>query len=197
MPKAEQTKAFIIEKTAALFNKKGVAGTTLTDMEQATGLTKGSIYNNFENKDEVALAVFDFNLNKVNTLLAGQMVKAGSPREKLLAYVKVYGDASLRHAFPSGGCPILNTAVEADDTHPALRKRVNAALLNWKSNIENLIREGVKTKEFRPSVKAEETALTVMATIEGAIMIAKATGKAAYLKTVLHSVEKMVDDLAY
>ncbi len=65
MTKAEQTRAFIIEKTAPLFNKKGFEGTSLSDMTTATGLTKGSIYGNFSNKDEVALEVFDYNLQKI------------------------------------------------------------------------------------------------------------------------------------
>ena len=64
MNKAEKTKSFIIEKTATLFNTKGFAGTSLNDITEATGLTKGSVYGNFKNKDEVALAVFEFNTKK-------------------------------------------------------------------------------------------------------------------------------------
>ena len=56
MKKSEQTKAYIIEKAAPIFNKKGYAGTSLRDMTGATRLTKGSIYGNFANKDEAALA---------------------------------------------------------------------------------------------------------------------------------------------
>ena len=44
MGKAERTKIFIAEKTAPLFNQKGYAGTSLNDMTDATGLTKGAIY---------------------------------------------------------------------------------------------------------------------------------------------------------
>ena len=53
MSKAEKTKEFIIEKSAPIFNKKGYAGTSLADIMEATNLTKGSIYGNFENKDEL------------------------------------------------------------------------------------------------------------------------------------------------
>jgi AcrR family transcriptional regulator len=60
MSKAEKTKQFIIEKTATLFNTKGYTSTSLSDITQAT-LTKGSIYGNFENKDEVALEVYKYN----------------------------------------------------------------------------------------------------------------------------------------
>src|ERR1700722_8888899 len=66
--KAERTRQFIIEKTAPIFNKKGYAGTSLSDITAATGLTKGSIYGNFADKDEVALAAFDYNIGKLGAL---------------------------------------------------------------------------------------------------------------------------------
>src|SRR5271156_1586305 len=113
MNKAEKTKQFIVEKTAPLFNMKGYAGTSLSDMTEATGLTKGSIYGNFANKDEVALAAFDFNVKKVQDIIRSEMAKHSSAREKLLSYVYVY-ENFLKFPFPEGGCPILNTAIEAD-----------------------------------------------------------------------------------
>jgi len=69
MSKAERTKQFIIERTAPIFNSKGYAGTSMNDIMNATGLTKGSIYGNFENKDEVALAAFDQNYNTIVSYL--------------------------------------------------------------------------------------------------------------------------------
>jgi AcrR family transcriptional regulator len=65
MSKAEKTRQFIIEQTAELFNKKGYAGTSLSDITSATGLTKGSIYGNFENKDEVAKEVYLYNSKRL------------------------------------------------------------------------------------------------------------------------------------
>ncbi|HAE68223.1 MAG TPA: TetR/AcrR family transcriptional regulator, partial [Sphingobacterium sp.] len=54
MSKAEQTRQYIIEKTAPIFNKKGYFATSLSDITTATGLTKGSIYGNFKDKDDLA-----------------------------------------------------------------------------------------------------------------------------------------------
>jgi TetR/AcrR family transcriptional regulator, transcriptional repressor for nem operon len=195
MPKAEQTKAFIIEKTAPVFNMKGFAGTSLSDMEKATGLTKGSIYNSFANKDEVALAVFDFNLKQVNTLLSETMQRHTSIRAKLLAYVKIYTDNDLQHQFPSGGCPILNTAIDADDTHPELKNRASIAIENWKNNIVHLLNRGVQKNEFKAAIDTEEMAVNMVASIEGAVMMARVTGKRTYLKTVMKSIEKAIKEL--
>jgi len=194
MSKAEKTKAFIIEKTAPLFNRKGYAGTSLNDITAATGLTKGSIYGNFSDKDEVALAAFDYNTQQVQQIVRGEMSKYDSVRDKLLVYVKVYNDF-LKVPFPDGGCPILNTAIEADDTHDALKEKAAGALTFWKNNLTALIRKGVESGELKADVDPEQTALTMIAMIEGAIMITKLTGKLNYRKAIMQSVEKLINDL--
>jgi TetR/AcrR family transcriptional repressor of nem operon len=112
-----------------------------------------------------------------------------------LIYSTVYSDAILKSFFPIGGCPILNTATDADDTHPELKKKAKEAVMDWKNRIIDLIRRGVKSKEFKSSVNAEETALTIIAIIEGAIMISKVTGKSSYLKTITYSITKIINDL--
>lgn len=194
MNKAEKTKQFIVEMTAPVFNEKGYTGTSLNDMTNATGLTKGSIYGNFANKDEVALACFDYNLKKVNTIIRQEMDKKTTSRDKLMVYVHIY-ENFLKHPFPAGGCPILNTAVEADDTHPLLKQKAADAILSWKGVITGLIEKGKAEGEFREAVNAEQTALTMIATIEGCIMIAKLTGKINYRNTIMQSVGKMIDTL--
>jgi len=194
MTKAEKTRQYIVEKTAPIFNVKGYAGTSLTDMTEATGLTKGSIYGNFANKDEVALAAFDHNLNGVQKLINHEISKQTTMKEKLLVYVTIY-ENFLKYPFPEGGCPILNTAIEADDTHAVLRKKAAGAIVTWKNGIMALIKKGVAAKEFKADANAEQVALTIIAMIEGGIMIAKVTGKEAYRKQVVRSVEQMIQGL--
>jgi TetR/AcrR family transcriptional repressor of nem operon len=191
MSKAERTRQLIVEKTAPIFNTKGYAGTSISDMTEATGLTKGSIYGNFANKDEVALAAFDHNLQKVGAIVREEMSKYSTVRDQLLAYIRVY-DNFLKYPFPVGGCPILNTTVEADDTHPRLKVKACNAILAWKDRIVTLIEKGLAKKEFKTGTDPEQTALTMIAMIEGSILIAKATGKLNYRKAILNSVEKLI-----
>lgn len=183
-----------MEKTAPIFNMKGYAGTSLSDMTDATGLTKGSIYGNFESKDEVALAAFDYNLAKVSSIIKAEIDKQPTVKEKLLVYVDVY-DNFMNYPFPEGGCPVLNTAVEADDTHPGLKKKVVEAILKWKNNITKLLEQGIEQKEFSKTLNAEQTALTLIAMIEGAIMISKVTGKPAYRKAIMLSAGEFIKKL--
>ncbi|HEY9259570.1 TetR/AcrR family transcriptional regulator [Chitinophaga sp.] len=194
MNKAEKTKQFIVEMTAPVFNEKGYTGTSLNDMTNATGLTKGSIYGNFANKDEVALAAFDHNIQKVGAIIRQEMDKKTTCKDKLMVYVHVY-ENFLKHPFPVGGCPILNTAIEADDTHPLLKQKAVNAVYNWKSIISGLIEKGIQQGEFSKHVNVEQTALTMIAMIEGCIMITKLTGKMNYRKAIMQSVEKIINEL--
>lgn len=195
MSKAEKTKQFIIEKTAPIFNTKGYSGTSISDITTAAGLTKGSIYGNFENKDEVAIASFKFNVKKLHDVLSREIEKQRTFKEKLLVYPRIYAKYQNLEVTP-GGCPILNTAIESDDTHPVLKKYAERTLLYWKEKLMYLISQGINAGEFKAeSINAENTALTIIALIEGAIMISKLTGNVNYLSAVMLSLHKIIEDL--
>lgn len=193
MSKAERTRQFIIERTAPVFNKLGYAGTSLSDLVEATGLTKGAIYGNFENKEDVALAVFDYNLGLVQEGQRGGTDSSHSVREQLLAMPHFY-----RQAFPRmqvrGGCPILNTAIETDDAPPAaLRQRVQASVRRWHQRLVLLIKQGQQSGEVRPEADADRYATLFIALIEGGILLARVADEAAPLHTSLDHVEHLIN----
>jgi AcrR family transcriptional regulator len=193
-PRSEETRRFIIETTAGIFNTKGYAGTSMSDLTEATKLTKGSIYGNFENKEEVALAVFDHNIACRDRIIAEQLSKATNNKEKLLLHATVFGSTQ-NHRFPEGGCPILNAGTEADDTFEPMRKKVNKAIIDWKKDLETIINQGIAAREFRKDTQAEKTALSIMALIEGGILLGKSTNKANYLDTVLETVKDLIHNI--
>ncbi|RZJ65916.1 MAG: TetR/AcrR family transcriptional regulator [Flavobacterium sp.] len=194
MGKAEITKQFIIEKSAPVFNKRGYAGTSMNDLTQATGLTKGSIYGNFQNKDEVAVEAFKFNTAKMNAVFNTEMASAKSNREKLMAYPNVY-ERFFKGGLPDGGCPILNTSTESDDTHPELKAVAKKAFLAWKKSIVAIIDDGKKANEFKPETDSEKTGITILALIEGATMIAKLTESESNLLLINDSLKKLIHEL--
>lgn len=191
MTKAEKTKQFIVEKTAAIFNSKGFAGTSLSDLTEATGLTKGSIYGNFANKDEVALAVFDYNVSRLIKGMNIATAKTTNSTAKLVAMANFYR-SQFKDLVTVGGCPILNTAVDADDTHPALKVRVAKSIKAWKKNIEAIVKQGIAAGEIKGSVIAGEFAIEFIALIEGGIMLSKATGDITMLHSAITRIEKII-----
>ncbi|AYQ33462.1 TetR/AcrR family transcriptional regulator [Runella sp. SP2] len=194
LSKAERTRQFIIEKTAPIFNEKGYAGTSINDLTQATGLTKGSIYGNFENKDEVALAVFDYNHTKVNDYIKEKLMATENSIERLLVYPAIYRNY-LKIPFLRAGCPILNTATEADDTHPLLKEKVTNALSFWKVSVENQVKRGINRGEIKPDTDPTEIAVILISLIEGAFMQAKVTDSLTELKIAMNFLEKIIVSL--
>ncbi|HLN95082.1 MAG TPA: TetR/AcrR family transcriptional regulator [Flavobacterium sp.] len=192
--KAERTRQFIVEKTAPVFNAKGYAGTSLSDLTEATGLTKGSIYGNFNNKDEVALAAFDYNFERVTAYIRERLLRSENAVERLLVYPQVYRDF-LTIPFLKAGCPILNTATEADDTHPMLRDRAAKALDFWRTSVENQLKRGVARGEIRADCDPAEAAVVLTSIIEGAVMQAKTTGRPTELWIAMKFLTRYIEGL--
>ncbi len=191
MGKAERTKQFIVEQVAPIFNRKGYAATSLKDLTNVTGLTKGSIYGNFKNKDEVALYAFEYNADFVNRQLREHLLLAESPREKLLAYPKTFRKI-YSHILESGGCPILNTAVDSSEVNSLLLNAVQQVIEKWKSTIISIIEEGIHCGEFNRGNDANKTAQVLICLIEGGYAMSKATGDVAYIESSLEQVESII-----
>lgn len=192
--KSDRTRRYIIERTAPVFNAKGFSGTSLTDLTQATGLTKGSIYGNFESKDEVALAAFDYNFDQVTQYIKSKILATENSIERLLVYPSVYRNF-LKISFLQTGCPILNTSVEADDTHPALRLRAANALTFWRKSVENQIKRGIDRKEIKGQTNPVQVAVVLTSIIEGAVMQAKVTGKSTELRIAMDFLENFIHQI--
>ncbi|WP_179469843.1 TetR/AcrR family transcriptional regulator [Chryseobacterium sp. H1D6B] len=193
MSKAEKTKQFIIERTASLFNTKGYTSTSLSDITEATGLTKGSIYGNFENKDEVALEVYKYNA----ALLGKNMTRSfgsefPSALDKLYAFVAFYRK-NWKIVFSTGGCPLMNAATEADDTFPILKNQVKRSFEEWSKKISGVIQKGQENGELNPAVNAEHHASLFIMLIEGGILLSKTTDSEEYLNLALDRILIIID----
>jgi len=60
LTKSDRTRQLIVEKAAHLFNVKGYAATSMSDIIEATGLAKGGIYGHFKSKEAIASEAFDY-----------------------------------------------------------------------------------------------------------------------------------------
>ncbi|QEE51461.1 TetR/AcrR family transcriptional regulator [Flavobacterium alkalisoli] len=195
MTKAEKTRQFIIEKTAPIFNRKGYAGTSLSDITEATGLTKGSIYGNFKNKDEVAIAAFNYNFGLLSKWIKKKRDNEPDPIKKLKIYISVFSDFT-ENPVLRWGCPVLNSATEVDDTHVDLRDNVVTAIRKWHDSIVKVINDGKKSGIIKPDVDATAFGWVLVALIEGGVMLVKVTGKTNTLNAAMDHAKKIIDELA-
>lgn len=184
MKKGENTRDRILENAAELFSTKGYAAASISDIMQATGLQKGGIYNHFGSKDQLALEAFDFAYRRTSRRFLRALVGRTSAVGRLKAIVGVFQSFIDNPPF-RGGCMLLNTAIEADDTHPGLRQRARNGLDQWADTIRATIAGGIDAGEIRPDIDAEQVATVTISTLEGAIMMSKLYGDHNFMERAI------------
>lgn len=192
MSKAEQTKQFIIENSALIFNIKGYQGTSLSDIQEKTKLTKGAIYGNFYDKNELALAAFDHNSSKIILTLCKRMKNAASSEEALLAYTDYYVQ-NWESVFNNGGCPLINAAVEADDHLYFMRENVRGSIKRVLHLLQEVIEQGQAKSEFKLSANAVKYATMIFSLMQGSIFIAKIMDDKKYLQITSDRITQIIE----
>jgi TetR/AcrR family transcriptional regulator, transcriptional repressor for nem operon len=172
MRKGERTRQMIVERAAPVFNIHGYFGASMSDLIRETRIGKGGIYNHFESKEALAVEAFDFAVDLVRERFHTALVGRERAVERLLAIVGVFRSVIDDPPLP-GGCPVLNTAIEADDTNLPLRDRAKQVMDEWQELIIRVARKGIRTGELRPEADPEVLATVITATLEGAVMLSK------------------------
>lgn len=189
MKKSERTKQFIIEQAADLFNKKGIAGTSVDEVLQAAKVAKGCLYGHFQSKDELACASAEYLLDKLMVRRKNAMDPKTTAFEKLVAYIEINSNP-VDDTYISGGCPILNFAVDADDTNEAIKGKVQSVINATLKMLSGIIKDCVKAGELSTDIHAEEMSVKIFSTIEGAAMISRVTGSPIPMKNAIRSLKK-------
>ena len=172
MSKGQHTRQAIIEQAAQIFNVRGYSGASIEDLLRATNLTKGGIYNHFESKESLALAAYDYAVSLYDARFRGLIAGKRNTRDRLQAFIELFRSV-VDNPVMEGGCPLLNTAVEADDTNPALRARAQHTCNAWQQFIVRTITRGMELGDVRPRTDAEAVASVMIASVEGAMMLTR------------------------
>jgi TetR/AcrR family transcriptional repressor of nem operon len=191
MRKGEKTKLHIIMKSAELFNQKGYVGTSMQDIMNATGLTKGALYRSFTNKDEIALEAFKYAGEVLWGHFSTAMEGKETAIEKILAMGSVYSD-TVHNPPMKGGCPFLNTAVESDHSFPILRDHASAAYEQMLAFIQGILEQGAANKEFRVGIDTKSIGSFVFSAIEGSIMASRLTRDNKHVEYALKNIELLL-----
>lgn len=192
MRKGEETRERIVAQAAAVFNVHGYAGTAISDIMQATGLEKGGIYRHFASKEQLALAAFDYAVGQVRQRFTDGIMGRSHAADVLIAFLGVFRSYA-QHPPLTGGCPVLNTAVECDDTNPVFRERTRAVVAEWRGLIRATVLAGIARREIHPDVDADQLSLLLIATMEGAVMLTQLLGEAAPLEQAYEHLREHID----
>ncbi|MGK0285269.1 MAG: TetR/AcrR family transcriptional repressor of nem operon [Salibacteraceae bacterium] len=190
--KAEITSEFIIKTVAPVFNKKGYSGTSMSDITHATGLTKGAIYGNFTDKNELAVKSFVYTINKVAQKIEDSISVHQSSLAQLYAISAFYRDY-YQFTFDFGGCPILNIGIDANHQNPDLLAKVKKAIKNLQNNMSTIIDRGIENQEIKPTVDSKLYARRIFSMIEGGIFVATMLNDKSYMEDLTVTIDHLID----
>lgn len=188
MKKGERTRDHILAQSAALFNQHGYAASSMSDLMLATGLKKGGIYNHFASKEQLAFEAFDYAVSLIESRFAAALENKILAMDRLNAIMNVFLEF-IRNPVLLGGCPVLNAAIEADDSNEPLRQKTRLILTGWRTRIQGIIEKGVALGEFRAGTDSASLATIMLSMLEGAVMMSKVCRDASHIRIAVGFLE--------
>ncbi|WP_422348199.1 TetR/AcrR family transcriptional regulator [Flagellimonas sp.] len=189
--KAERTTAYIIETVAPIFNKFGYVGTSMSDLTEATGLTKGAIYGNFENKESLAMSAFEYNRNHLLAIIDDKLAVEGRAMDKIHSLLRFYRQYDV-YTLPMGGCPIVNVGVDAQHNNHLLAAAVKETIKEIEGKIALVLENGSKNGEIHIPVPPLQFAKQLFTMLQGAITMSTMTRDRKYLVNTIAYLEQLV-----
>jgi TetR/AcrR family transcriptional repressor of nem operon len=169
--KGEQTREKILLEARQVFKRKGFGTTTINDLLEAAGTTKGNLYFHFADKETLGLEVLRREQQSFYRFL-DQAFECAAPIERLENLFHSALDKNRQQGFV-GGCLFGNTALEASDTSPVYAALVQEVFTEWIARVAQVITAAQAAGQIRTDVSPEGLAELVVATIEGGIMQAR------------------------
>jgi TetR/AcrR family transcriptional regulator, transcriptional repressor for nem operon len=166
--KGERTRQKILHDAARLFHTKGFTATSINDVLEITGVTKGSLYFHFPGKEDLGLVYLRQASERFMTFI-DEGLQGRTAVERLDSFL----DMALGHHRGKGfvgGCLFGNTALETSDTSPVFAQVTAEVFLEWKRKLAAIIAQAQDEGAILQERSAEELAEFVIAVLEGGIM---------------------------
>lgn len=190
----DETKQKILNKSGVLFNTQGYKATSISDITSATGLTKGAIYRHFENKAVLEKETL-FHLSTVMFEILRERIRCQKTAGDKLRAIFRYFESYISNPEVKGGCPLLNAAIEADDTNPVLRREALKILDILRESVIAILKNGIRYQQIRKDADTEYYATIIIASLEGAIMMSKLRGNNHDIKRVIKHLESLLGNI--
>jgi len=122
--KGAQTRQNIIAKSLRLFCVKGYYNTSINDILQATGLTKGGLYGHFASKEDIWYAVYDEAMTIWKAVVFRGIKPGSNPLERIRAVIENDIRNKLGNNVFEGGCFFHSMLVELSGQSDAMSDRL-------------------------------------------------------------------------
>jgi TetR/AcrR family transcriptional repressor of nem operon len=168
----------IVRAAAALFLARSYTGVGIAEICAAADVRKGTLYHFFPSKAEVARAVLDRHAEAFTREFERAERSGGGLRAVVGAVTRVQTGIEA-HFGRVMGCPMGNLAAELATTEDGLREHLAGIFATWEGHLAGACRRAAEAGELRPGVDPDRMARSLLAQIEGGILLAKARNQSA------------------
>lgn len=171
----EVTRAKILDAALELFQTRSFHGTSLNEIVELAGITKGALFHYFKGKDDLGHAVIDEPLRlEIRRTWVAPLEHSTDPISDMLGIIEGLSQ-QVRECpeFVERGCPLNNLAQELSSLDPAFRVRLQSVYQEWEQAIERALRAGIAAGTVRAGIEPQGMAMALVAFMEGAIGLIK------------------------
>jgi TetR/AcrR family transcriptional repressor of nem operon len=168
-------KTKLLDAALRLIRTKGYSATTVDDICQAAGVTKGAFFHHFKTKDELAVSAAEHFARMAEELFSTAPYRyLHNPLDRLLAYVD-FRKTLLQGTLPQYTCLFGTMVQETYETHPSIREACKKHLDEHAAMIEADISQAIRKYRIRADWTPGSLALYTQAVLQGAFVLAKAS----------------------
>jgi TetR/AcrR family transcriptional repressor of nem operon len=167
-------KAKLLDAALAVIRTKGYSGTTVDDICESAGVTKGAFFHHFTSKEQLAMSAAGYFASMADSVFSAAPYRDyPDPLDRLLGYVD-FRKSILQGELPEFTCLLGTMVQETYETHPAIREACAACLSDHAAMVEADIAEAMRRYRVHGNWTAASLAHYTQAVIQGAFILAKA-----------------------
>jgi TetR/AcrR family transcriptional repressor of nem operon len=194
MRNREETIGIILHEAGWLFNSRGYKATSIANITEASGFTKGAIYRHFKSKVRLEEETLSYLTGIMFDNLTQRIKAKNNAGDKLRSIVSFF-ESYISKPPIKGGCPLLNAAVEADDGSPLLRKKAHSILEVLKNSISHILSRGIEFGQIKKTIDRNYFATVMIASLEGGIMMSKLSRSDKDIRMVIRHLETLISEI--
>ncbi len=168
------TKEKLLDAAQRLMLAKGFPATSVEEICETAGLTKGGFFHYFESKDDLGAAVLDrYAQRGLGGFDTASFRRQRDPLKRIMASIDFWIDY-INDPATECGCLLGNFAQELSDTHPAIRARCAQYFDQWTRMLQRDFEDAKAAHRPRARIDTGGLAEHYVAVLEGALLMAKA-----------------------
>ena len=166
--KGARTRQNIIEKSLQLFCVKGYYNTSINDILEATGLTKGGLYGHFSSKEDIWYAVYDAALSTWRQVVFKGIQSNSSPLDRIETFIENDIKKKLGNDIFEGGCFFHSMLVELSGQSVAMSKHILAGFVQLAGLLCSWLEQADQRGMLKKDLNFKEIANYIIISLNGA-----------------------------